>query len=246
MTQLHPSLSVIEDAYANWLGEPREQAMEPESPSGSTHSAEAPSALDQAHAPPSWLADAIRRHVATRPEARTPACGDIALFNPGECASGQNDGLPLLVLLDEQRGHYWSGFLVGAHADYAGSQDLIIESSLLIEHQDPVPMAAMVQTWNRVHLPIDATVPVIHRVTPEAMAAVRALSLSGFDSENSPAPGRMQLRRIAGHTVVTGTPYGKHDPRDGYLLLSRALAQTLSEPRLERNDRELGDGEAGD
>lgn len=183
----------------------------------------------------------------TRLDARLDNRLDNRLVNnDSEHMTDADDSLPLVMLLDEQHGGHWSGWLVGAHPDYAGSQDLVLDSSLLVGGCDPAPLTAMVQTWNRVHREIDSAVEVVHRLNAEAMDAVRALSVAGIEPGVAPAPGRMHLRRVAGRSVVTGTPYGKHDPRDGYLLLCRELADRFSQPRLERGDREHGDGEPDD
>ena len=258
MTQLHPPLSVITASYEGWLvprvddfppsgfapSEASDKISDRRTDPESEISREGSTPEDQA--PPSWLKDLIHRQVQARPEQRSASTGDLVLFSLPAAGSMPDDGLPLLALLDEERGGYWSGWLVGAHPDYAGSQDLIIDRDLLEDARDPAPLAAMVQTWNRIRLPIVSTVPVLHRLTDSAMTIVRSLALAGLDMDNAPAPGQMMTRTIEGRRVVTGTSYGKHDPRDGYLLLSRELARLLSEPRLERDERELGDGQAGD
>lgn len=238
MTRLQPPIANIERSYRAWL-EPDADPVAEDVPAG-----ENPELSDRADPPPTpphWVADQIRRHVSARPEAREPAVGDLVVVSPETGADHADDSLPLVMLLDGQRGNRWSGWLVGEHPDYAGSQDLVLESALLADGRDPAPIAAFVQTWNRVHRHINAVAEVVHRLTPEAMAAVRELSLAGIEHGVTPTPGRMRLRRVAGMSVITGTPYGRHDPRDEYLLLSRELAAMVSEPLLERDDPEYGD-----
>jgi hypothetical protein len=190
-----------------------------------------------------WLSDLVRRHVAAQPRQSEPAVGDLVVLSPEATPNDADDSLPLVMLLDEKRRNHWFGWLVGAHADYAGSQDLVLDRSLLGDGKDPAPLAAFVQTWNRVHRSIRSPATILHRLTPEAMAAVRELALAGIDHEVAPSPGRMHSREVAGQSVMTGTPYGRHDPRDGYLLLVRELAAMVSEPQLDRRDREYGDDE---
>ncbi|NBD95309.1 MAG: hypothetical protein GVY11_02385 [Gammaproteobacteria bacterium] len=242
MTRLHPSIASIEHSYRAWL-KPEPVSSEETAAAGEAGATEAG---ETRATPPSWVADLIRRQVAARPQPAAPAPGDLVVLSPGHAPENGEDGLPLVMLLDDHRGDYWSGWIVGAHPDYAGSQDLVLERALLADGRDPSPLAAMVQTWNRIHRHIDSSAQILHRLTDEAMAAVRELSLAGIEPDVSPQPGRMHLRRAAGLSVITGTPYGRHDPRDGYLLMSRELAAMVSEPLLERSDRERGDGEPDD
>ena len=240
MTRLHPSISSIERGYRHWLGLDAGVGADSR-PASSDESA--PDLNQDKVMPPQWIADLIQRHVAARPKQARPATGDLVVLSREASDESVDDGLPLLMLLDEQRRGHWFGWLVGAHPDYAGSQDLVLESALLTDQRDPAPLAGMVQTWNRIHLELDSSVPVLHRLTDEAMAAVREMAVSGIEDDVAPRPGRMHLRQVAGISVITGTPYGKHDPRDDYLLLCRELAEMASQPLLEREDREYGDGE---
>jgi hypothetical protein len=239
MTRLHPTIESIERSYRAWL----EPAVVPSARDEAPADEQAPDASVQKATMPPWISDLISRQVAARPESAEPAVGDLVVLSPEATADHGDDSLPLVMLLDEQRLGHWFGWLVGAHADYAGSQDLMLDRALMTDDRDPAPIAAFVQTWNRVHRPIDSPAPVLQRLTPEAMAAVRELSLAGIETEVEPSPGRMHSRVVAGQHWMTGTPYGRHDPRDGYLLLARELAAMVSEPLLERRDREYGDDE---
>lgn len=239
MTRLHPTIESIERSYRAWL----EPAVEPSAKDEPPRDEQSPDTSGQKAPMPPWISDLIRRQVAARPESAEPAVGDLVVLSPDPAENYDDDSLPLVMLLDEQRHGHWFGWLVGAHADYAGSQDLMLDRALLTDERDPAPIAAFVQTWNRVHRPIDSPAPVLHRLTPEAMAAVRELSLAGIETEVEPSPGRMHMREVAGRHLMTGTPYGRHDPRDSYLLLARELAAMVSEPLLERRDREYGDDE---
>jgi hypothetical protein len=237
MIRLHPTMDSIKRSYRAWLEPTVEPSSEPEPPQDDNAS---DAGSHQGPMSP-WLSDLVRRHVAAQPRQSEPAVGDLVILGPETAPSDADDSLPLVMLLDEKRRNHWFGWLVGAHADYAGSQDLILDRALLADDRDPAPIAAFVQCWNRVHRPIDSPARVLHRLTPEALAAVRELSMAGIEPGVSTAPGRMHLRHTATMSVVTGTPYGRHDPRDEYLLLSRELAAMLTEPLLERDDPEHGD-----
>ena len=241
MTRLHPSIGSIKSSYRVWL----KPDAEPGGKELSAVAGEQP-LVDWYHGeiePPAWLADLIRRHVAAQPVSGAPSRGDVVVLSPEITVDTGEDGLPLVMLLDRHSGDYWSGWLVGAHADYAGSQDIVLEKASLEDGLEPAPLAAMVQTWNWVHLHLPAQVSVLHTLTGAAMDAVRAISLAGAEPDVAPAPGRMCLRQAGEVTVITGTPYGRDDPRDEYLLLSHELADALCEPSLERGDREYGDDE---
>jgi hypothetical protein len=237
MIQLHPTMESIKRSYRAWLEPAVEAPDDGRSPPLGLQSSRVEPTM------PGWVSDLVRRQVAARPGSADPAEGDLVVLGADRGGDHADDSLPLVMLLDEKRGAHWFGWLVGAHADYAGSQDLILDRTLLKEGVDPAPLAAFVQTWNRVHRPIESPAQVLHRLTPEAMKAVRELSLAGIEADVTPSPGRMHLRQLADQAITTGTPYGRHDPRDGYLLLVRELAAMVSEPRLERKDREYGDDE---
>lgn len=262
MNILQPPIESIERAYASWLGktpvasetadigdelfaagetEPSGLAGGDTSPVDSFSTDLSPADTSDL---PDFVADAIRRQVQARPVVRVPQAGDIVVLTPpgagGESAEPQQ---PVAIALDEPAEAGWTGWLVGSHVDYAGDRDLVLDSSLLEDGIDPAPLAGMVLSWDRVALRLPAEVRVLHRLTPQAMDAVRALSRQVQPPETAPAPGRMCTRELADHVVVTGTPYLRDDPRAGYLRLARELARRISVPEhddqgvLRRPDR---------
>jgi len=245
MNILQPPIATIERAYAAWLGKlpgETDPARADEQPEVDHPSADLSSA--QGGETPDFVADAIRRQVQARPVVRAPRAADIVVLAPpgagGEPVDPQH---PVAIALDEPGEAGWTGWLVGSHVDYAGDRDLVLESSLLEGGADPAPLAGMVLCWDRVALRLPAEVRVLHRLTPQAMDAIRKLALQVQAPETTPAPGRMCTRELADHVVVTGTPYLRDDPRAGYLRLARELARRISVPEhddqgaLRRPDR---------
>lgn len=244
MIILHPSIESIERAYAAWLRPTeRPEAADDRGRSDTVW----PADVAESEFPlPHHVADAIRRQVASRPETREPAPGNVIVL-PAPDASGDGPGEPqnpVAILLDERTASGWSGWLVGAHADYAGDRDLVLESALIAGGADPAPIAGMVMCWDRVAVQVSGEVAVLHRLTDAALDAARALERAESGPDVAPAPGHMTVREIGGTVVVTGTPYLDDDPRTPYLRLARELARRVSEPeyddqgRVRRPDRD--------
>jgi hypothetical protein len=244
MSVLHPPIESIERAYAAWL-RPSERSETPgeQELQGTTWPAEI---ADSKASLPDHIADAIRRQVESRSAVREPAAGDVVVLAapdaPGD--TGEEPQNPVAVLLDAQTEEGWTGWLVGAHVDYAGDRDLVLDASLIEGDSDPAPLAGMVMCWERVSVRLGDEVPVLHHLTDTALGAARELARAPGDPVVSPAPGRMTVREIADAVVVTGTPYLDDDPRTPYLQLARDLARRVSEPqyddqgRLRRPDRD--------
>ncbi|MBK1620161.1 hypothetical protein CKO42_17275 [Lamprobacter modestohalophilus] len=148
---------------------------------------------------------------------------------------------PFFALLSEPTEHrdIWYGWLMASEMDYAGHWDLLLEDS----DQPYEPLAAMVQTWNPVHLYVPAISAALGQLSPDRLAAVRALAndLGGEQPDLSKAaPGTLVQRTTsAGHLVLTGSPLGDAtDPRWRYQELYfeaagflRAMAQNALEQR---------------
>jgi len=250
MTILHPAIETIEHGYAAWLA-PRARPVTPGQDLDSAASEAqgfAPdfedsgvgrlatddldpdltmAPKDDAPVPP-MVADAIRRQTGARPSLQSPQAGDLIVLSP-TAPEGGEPVHPVAILLDEPAASGWSGWLVGAHVDYAGDRDLVLESSLIKGGLDPSPLAGMVLCWDRVSLKLSGQAHVLHHLTDSAMQVVRALANGRGVAEELPAPGRMCLREIKGMSVVTGSPYLRDDPRTPYLRLVRELARRVSE-----------------
>ncbi|CRI67851.1 hypothetical protein THIOKS1860020 [Thiocapsa sp. KS1] len=129
---------------------------------------------------------------------------------------------PFAVLLSEPIEHpdIWYGWLMASEIDYAESGDLLLEES-----DQPVdPLAAMVQTWNPVHLYLPCASAALGRLSPERLAAVRDLANDMAEADPDPAaadPGTLVHRTTSsGYLVLTGSPLGYDaDPRSRYQQL---------------------------
>ena len=234
MTPLHPSFESIEAGYAAWLGRPVRAAAVDDLPAD-VFVADSGS---QAGAVPHAVADAIRRQAAAPLSEAEPAAGDlICLHAPAK--AGDEPQYPVMVVLDRvdpADGARWFGWRVGAHADYAGDRDLVLDAEAL-GGADPAPAAGMVLCWAPVAVCLGAGVPVLHRLSADALACVRALAAGAAPSTDTPAPGRVCMRRVAGRTALTGTPYTRNDPRTPYLELTRDLARAVSQPSYDDEGR---------
>ncbi len=247
MKLLFPAIESIQRAYAGWLSpEPAREAepagfvpadgFVPESKETGTETLEI--APVEETALPETVADAIHRQTAARPAVRSPEPGDLILLPPRAHAGTDADPtLPLLVLLDEQAAGRWHGWLVGAHVDYAGDRDLVLDASLLEGDGDPAPLAGMVFCWNRLSIPMGDQAWVLHRLTPAAMEAVRALEQQAEPSGLEAAPGHMCTRELGQMVVMTGSPYLRDDPRTPYLRMTRELARRISEYEFDDEGR---------
>ena len=258
MNLLHPPIDSITRGYAAWLTPhvpSSEETPERESfgseiqgaaagfaPSPDTDAVDAdiPAPLEIAPADdaslPAIVADTIDRHVASQPELRPPQPGDLIVLPPPDEHAADEPGHPVAMLLEDRAGSRWHGWLVGAHVDYAGDRDLVLEASLIEGGKDPAPIAGMVLCWDSVSLALPAKVRVVHRLNSHAMQAIAALARGDFGTDAplaAPAPGRMCIREIGEAQVMTGTPYLRDDPRTPYLRLARELARRVSEPEYD-------------
>jgi hypothetical protein len=237
MTLLHPSFESIEAGYAAWLGRPVRSALADDRPVV-VRLPDPDLDLDPdpaAAAVPHAVADAIRRQAAAPLSEAEPAAGDLVCLSVAidtTAGSRAEPQYPVVVVLDRadpSDGARWTGWLVGAHADYAGDRDLVLDARAL-GGADPAPAVGMVLCWASVSVRLGGRVPVMHRLSDEALACVRALAAGAAPSTDAPAPGRMCTRRVDGRIALTGTPYTHNDPRTPYLELTRDLARAVSHP----------------
>lgn len=257
MNILHPPIESIQRGYAAWLTPPvvpatSEQPPERESfdheiqgfaagfaPAADTDVVDADIRASLEIAPtddaalPAMVADAIDRQVAAQPVLRAPQPGDLIVLPPPAERAANEPGHPVAMVLDDRAGSRWHGWLVGAHVDYAGDRDLVLEASLIEGGKDPAPIAGMVMCWDSVSLDLPAEVRVVHRLNVQAMQAIAALARGDLGTDAPPAPGRMCIREIGEMQVMTGTPYLRDDPRTPYLRLARELARRVSEPEYD-------------
>ena len=238
MTLLHPAMESIARAYAAWLGKRATESSDQEADQIDRIESEAGIAPESDGPIPDLIYDVVARMVGAMPELREPQSGDLVVLPP---PADQDDAaepqLPVAAVLDEGTGEHWSGWLVGAHTDYAGDRDLVLDASLIEGGKDPAPIAGMVLCWDRVSLNLPEKVEVIHHLTDAALEAIRALGGGSSVGGQRPEPGRMMQQEVAGQVVVTGTPYKHDDPRAEYLRLTRDLAHRLSEPEFDDTDR---------
>lgn len=180
----------------------------------------------------------IRQRVAARKAlfSRLPTPGQIVRIDE---VRGPNGSLnwdlprPLAVLLAEptETRQVWYGWLATAESDYAGYWDLLLGS----EDEPCDPLARMVQLWNPVHVYLPSVSRVLAELTPDRLAAVRALAVDCATApEPDPSlakPGQTMRRQVASHWVRTGTPLGgAEDPRFRYQQLYYAYAAAVREP----------------
>lgn len=188
--------------------------------------------------PTPWLRERIQQRVRAQRAtfAPIPTAGQIVRVDEAIGPSGplgHDQPHPLAVLLGEPTEHraIWYGWLVAAETDYASDADLILE-----EADDPRdPLAGLVQLWNPVYLYLPSAKQVLAQLSPDRLAAVRALALDFLIQplpKLCPEPGVLVERRTSqGHRVLTGTPLGgAADPRRRYRTLYRAAADLLREP----------------
>jgi hypothetical protein len=181
---------------------------------------------------PARLAEKVHQRVVAQELklSRTPRPGLIARIDQAEGPDGPlgwDVSRPLVALLSEPTEHpeIWYGWLMASETDYAAHWDLLLEE----EDQPYDPLAAMVQTWNPVHVYAPAISASLGRLSPGRLAAVRGLAcdLGGASPDASDAaPGTLVQRTTsAGHLVLTGSPLGDDtDPRWRYQELYFAAA----------------------
>lgn len=228
MIELMPPLSLIEKAYAGWFSHP-ETNETAEFLRPGTVVMKTPFSGDP-ELPPEWIRSLIKRQVGVKAQQADPQAGDLIILRPP--APDQEESLPVIVALDSQERGCWQGWLVGAHVDYAGSQDLVLDSRSLQQAADPVPLAGMVQCWNPVRQQLNGPVTVLHRLHTDILEVIRKLAAQAHVSDVAPKPGHMIVRSIEGTPVLTGTPYALDDPRNDYLSLCRKLARQISDSEL--------------
>ena len=180
---------------------------------------------------PDFLRDAVRRHVAAaRASALAlPAPGLVLRLGalPGGTRIWPFAG-ELALLIDKQEGDSrWSGWLAAGEADYAGEDDVLLEPG-----DEPFePSAGVIQLWNPLTLRITDPLPVLARLSPQRLEAIRHHSrrqrLPGRSGE--PAPGRMRRAETPSGDVLVGSPIGGgSDPRLAYGHLYRNAATILA------------------
>lgn len=180
----------------------------------------------------------IRRRVAARQAefSPIPTPGQIVRIDEARGPRGPLDWdlpRPLAVLLSEstETPQVWYGWLVASESDYASCWDLLLG----LEDEPCDPLARMVQLWNPVHVYLPSVSRVLAELSPERLAAVRALALDCATApEPDPTlarPGVSQRRQVGGYWVRTGTPLGSpNDLRHRYQQLYHAYAAAVREP----------------
>lgn len=254
MNRLHPDMATIARAYAPWLDQHVEQASAALSASTAASASiaadsepvglvgAADDASDSATAVPNFIADSIRRQVQAKPMLRAPQAGDLVLLRhplAAHFAQQLDPVLPLVVALEAATDNGWSGWLVGAHSDYAGDRDLVLDASLLQQDIDPAPLAGMVMCWNRVQLQALPQVLVMHQLTPMAVQLISSVAAAEPPHQDTPVPGQLCRRQLLGHAFMTGSGYLRDDPRSNYLRLMQRLGRSLSLRDLRDEGRTL-------
>lgn len=172
----------------------------------------------------------IAQRQATRDQAfhPIPLPGQIVRVPPRPDDSGNCYNEYLAVLLDAEIAiGKWRGWLVVRDTDYAGLWDMVIGP----EEEPRDPMCQLVQVWNPVALSIQEADRVLAELTPERLAAARAIA-HDYAQKLIPSPiddhrmGVHLARELSGGTgVVTGTPLAaQNDPRTEYQRLYRDAA----------------------
>ena len=188
---------------------------------------------------PTKLRALIRRRVAARNAAfdPIPQAGQIVRIDAVRGPDGPLETIdlpqPLAVLLAAPTADapIWSGWLVATETDYAGPDDVLLGP----EDEPCDPLARTVQTWNPVRVYLPSVSRVLAQLTPERLAAVRALAAvrtAPMASAADPArPGRVVSRPAGSYSVLTGAPLGDDDdPRRAYRNLYARAVQTFLEP----------------
>lgn len=188
---------------------------------------------------PPKLRALIRRRVAARNAAfdPIPQAGQIVRIDAVRGPDGLLETIdlpqPLAVLLAEPTAidRVWSGWLVATETDYAGPDDVLLGP----EDEPCDPLARTIQTWNPVRVYLPSVSRVLAQLTPERLAAVRALAATRTAPTASAAdparPGRVVSRQAGSYSVLTGAPLGDDDdPRRAYRNLYARAVQTFLEP----------------
>lgn len=193
---------------------------------------------------PNHLAEMVRQRVAVQDRNLSPAPLPGLIVRIDQAVGpdgplGWDMAHPFVVLLSEPTEHpdIWYGWLMSSETDYAGHWDLLLEET----DQPYDPLAAMVQTWNPVHLYVAAISAPLGQLSPERLATVRELAhdLGGAQPDASDAaPGTLVQRTTSGdHLVLTGSPLGDGaDPRWRYQELyfeAAGFVRTMARKALE-------------
>ncbi|MEA3641652.1 MAG: hypothetical protein VBE63_17165 [Lamprobacter sp.] len=181
---------------------------------------------------PPVLAELVRRRIDAQ-QLRLPTTPRPGLIVRIDQAVGPEGPLdwdlshPIYALLAEptEQADIWYGWLMAHETDYATHWDLLLEEA----DQPYEPLAAMVQTWNPVHLYLPAISASLGQLSPQRLAAVQTLANDLGDSQpdaSMAAPGTLVQRTTsAGQLILTGSPLGDAtDPRWRYQELYGAAA----------------------
>jgi hypothetical protein len=181
---------------------------------------------------PPRLAEMVRQRVAAR-DLHLPTDPRPGLMARIDQALGPDGPLdwdlsrPFVALLSEptEQPDIWYGWLMASETDYAGHWDLLLQAG----DQPYDPSAAMVQTWNPIHLYVPAIRAAVGQLSPQRLAAVRALAAELGGPAPDPAlaaPGTLVQRTTStGALILTGSPLGDDtDPRWRYQELYFAAA----------------------
>jgi hypothetical protein len=225
MRKLWPPLSDIE----HLLGAPEAAAAE--------HQGEAVlcEPADDAPPPPmpDFLRDAVRRRVAAARASTLALPAPGLVLRLGALPGGSRTwpfASQLALLIDKQdTDGRWSGWLAAGEADYAGEDDVLLEPG-----DEPFePSAGVIQLWNPLTLRIADPMPVLARLSPQRLEAIRQHArrprLPGRSGE--PAPGRMRRAETPAGDLLVGSPIGSgsgNDPRLAYGHLYRNAATILA------------------
>lgn len=182
---------------------------------------------------PNRLAEKIRQRVAAQELNLkiSPAPGLIVRIDQAIGPEGPlpwDMSRPFVALLSKPTEHpeIWYGWLMSSETDYAGHWDLLLEEA----DQPYDPVAAMVQTWNPVHLYSPAISASLGHLSPERLTAVRTLACDLGEAQPDTAdaaPGTLVHRTTsAGHLVLTGSPWVMTPIRVGAIrnCISRRLS----------------------
>lgn len=155
-------------------------------------------------------------------------------FQPGLIAGRlvniEFQGFLLNCLLDVplEQNRWWC-FVVSPECDWAGRYDVLLEP-----RDEPFdPVCGMVQTWHRITLRVDQNSRILGELSVERMNAIRAVHdefarANAVSDAHAPSqPGKIALRSVAQHAVLTGTPLSENDPRLLYQGLYRDHVQDL-------------------
>ena len=222
-----PSIDTIRRRFASAdfsTGGASETPLDPCLPLDDTESVAIPQRIEALIAQRQAMHDKVFRQI--------PLPGQIVRVPPRPDDSGNACSEYLAVLLDAEIAiGKWRGWLVGRDSNYAGSWDLVLGP----EDEPRDPMCQLVQIWNPVALSIQEADRVLAELTPERLAAARAIAR---DHAQNVIPSPIDDHRMGVHLarelsdgtgVVTGTSSAaQNDPRTEYQRLYRDAALLIS------------------